>query len=219
MLSQLFLSISLVGSEWVLYLLVGLSILSFAVIFERFWFYREANRGIAEFRETVRKSIQNGRLEEAQQTAEKRLASRPTRSPDLETEMVDQLVKQAKAGPAKSSGPEILGELARDSVVRSKLNWDRNLSVLATIGSNAPFIGLFGTVLGIIKAFHDLSHQTAGAQAVTAGISEALVATAFGLLVAIPAVVAFNIFQRKVKAAMAEAEALKSFLIGNLSGK
>jgi biopolymer transport protein ExbB len=101
--------------------------------------------------------------------------------------------------------------------VRSKISWDKNLSVLATIGSNAPFIGLFGTVLGIIKAFHDLAHQATGAQVVTEGISEALVATAFGLLVAIPAVVAFNFFQRKVKSAVAEADALKSYLIGKLT--
>jgi biopolymer transport protein ExbB len=81
-------------------------------------------------------------------------------------------------------------------------------------------VGLFGTVLGIIKAFHDLSQQTtAGSQTVTAGISEALVTTAVGLLVAIPAVIAYNLFQRKVKSAVAEAEALKSYLISSLSSQ
>jgi biopolymer transport protein ExbB len=212
MLSQLFLGVSLVGAEWVLYLLVGLSILSIAVIFERFWFYREANRGILEFRRQVRKAVGDGRWDEAKQAAQKRLGARSERSPDLEAEMVEQLVRVQK-----KSNAETLSELARDSVVRSKISWDRNLSVLATIGSNAPFIGLFGTVLGIIKAFHDLAHQATGAQVVTEGISEALVATAFGLLVAIPAVVAYNIFQRKVKSAVAEADALKSFLIGKLT--
>jgi biopolymer transport protein ExbB len=214
MLSQLFLGVSLIGAEWVLYLLVGLSILSIAVIFERFWFYREANRGIVEFRAKIRAAVSAGRWEEVRQTAEKRLATRPAKAPDLEAEMVDSLVRQKKAG----TEVEVLSELAKDSVVRSKISWDRNLSVLATIGSNAPFVGLLGTVLGIIKAFHDLSHQASGAQVVTAGLSEALVATAFGLLVAIPAVVAYNIFQRKVKSAVSEADALKSFLVGNLSG-
>jgi len=81
-------------------------------------------------------------------------------------------------------------------------------------------VGLFGTVLGIIQAFHHLNTQTeAGMSAVTAGISEALIATAVGILVAIPAVVAFNLFQRKVKSALSEAEALKSFLIGKLSSQ
>ena len=113
---------------------------------------------------------------------------------------------------------EILTELAQDSVVRARIQWEKNLSVLATIGSNAPFVGLFGTVLGIIKAFHDLSQQAgAGVQTVTSGISEALIATAVGILVAIPAAVAFNLFQRRVRFAVAEAEALKSFLVGKLA--
>ena len=89
---------------------------------------------------------------------------------------------------------------------RERLRLERNLAFLATLGSNGPFIGLFGTVLGIIKAFHDLagSEAGAGASTVMAGISEALVATAVGLLVAIPAVVAFNYFSRRVKVRMTE---------------
>src|SRR5581483_10425719 len=116
-------------------------------------------------------------------------------APDLESAMALALLGEKKKG----ASTEVLNELAQDAVVRARLAWERNLSILATIGSNAPFVGLFGTVLGIIKAFHDLSQQgNTGASMVTAGISEALVATAVGLLVAIPAVVAFNIFQRKV---------------------
>ena len=75
---------------------------------------------------------------------------------------------------------------------------DANLSILATIGSNAPFVGLLGTVLGIIKAAHELTADTAqnNPNAVMSGVFEALVATAVGLFVAIPAVVAYNLFQR-----------------------
>lgn len=121
---------------------------------------------------------------------------------------------------SKGASPDVLVEVAGDPVLRARMDWEKNLSMLATIGSNAPFIGLFGTVLGIIKAFHDLSQQAVtGAQTVTSGISEALVATAIGLLVAIPAVIAFNLFQRRVKRALAEAESLKSFLVGQLAGK
>ena len=88
---------------------------------------------------------------------------------------------------------------------RLRLELERHLGILGTLGNNAPFIGLFGTVLGIIKAFADLAQQPGrrGAAAVMAGISEALVATAVGLLVAIPAVVAFNIFQGRVRRTMA----------------
>lgn len=90
-----------------------------------------------------------------------------------------------------------------------KYKLDRGLVVLGTLGNNAPFIGLFGTVIGIIKAFHDLSaHPEGGPAVVMAGISEALVATAVGLMVAIPAVIAFNTFTRLVKTKMARAQAL-----------
>ncbi|MGK5085818.1 MotA/TolQ/ExbB proton channel family protein [Bdellovibrionota bacterium FG-1] len=212
MLSHLFLGISLVGAEWVLYLLVLLSLLSVTLIIERVRFYRTASRELEGFRQQLRVQATEGNWAAAAKTADARLKQMGG-TPDLETQMAHALLSH----PPKST-PDILTEVAQDPVLRARLEWDRNLAVLATIGSNAPFIGLFGTVLGIIKAFHDLSRQVAqGASTVTAGISEALVATAVGLLVAIPAVVAFNLFQRRVKVALAEAEALKSFLIGKLS--
>ena len=96
---------------------------------------------------------------------------------------------------------------AEGAKAREKLRLERNLAFLATLGSNAPFVGLFGTVLGIIKAFHDLAgSQAGGPSVVMAGISEALVATAVGLMVAIPAVAAFNYFNRRVKAFMCKIE-------------
>lgn len=217
MLAKLFLGLSLVGAEWVLYFLLLLSVFSISLIFERLRFYRYASKGISEFRDSIRDAALHGKaskLESATSLAQSRLKRQASFAPDLETEMA--LAMLAHSG----SSPEVLSEVARDAVVRAKLSWDKNLSLLATIGSNAPFIGLFGTVLGIIKAFHDLSQQSStGAQTVTAGISEALVATAVGLLVAIPAVVAFNLFQRRVKSAMAEAEALKSYLVGKLADR
>lgn len=214
MISQLFLGMSLIGANWVLYLLLFLSVLSVSLIFERYLFYRDASKGLKEFRRLVRNSTEQGKLAEASKLAQTRVNERTHKTPDLETEMTLTLLSQDRFTP------EILGELAHDAVCRARISWDRNLSLLATIGSNAPFIGLFGTVLGIIKAFHDLSQQAANnTQTVSLGISEALVATAVGILVAIPAVVAFNLFQRRVKSALAEAEALKSFLIGKLASK
>ena len=91
------------------------------------------------------------------------------------------------------------------------------MSFLATIASNAPFIGLFGTVLGIIRSFKDLSGNISEASsAVMAGIAEALIATAVGLLVAIPAVVAFNYFKGKVKRAMNNTHLLSKVLLSHL---
>lgn len=86
---------------------------------------------------------------------------------------------------------------------------EKRLGILATFGNNAPFIGLFGTVLGIINAFHSLSKEGSefGVNAVMGGISEALVATAVGLFVAIPSVIAYNYFVRKIKMMLLEMEA------------
>ncbi len=89
-----------------------------------------------------------------------------------------------------------------------RVHLERNLTFLASVGSNAPFIGLFGTVLGIIRAFHDLvGNVGGGADVVMAGISEALVAPAGGIFVAIPAIVAYNAFQRRVEQLLALSEA------------
>ena len=211
MVAKLFLGISLIGAEWVLYLLILLSVISIALMLERFWFYRKSSRGLPEFRERIRSAVSSKNWEEAKKLVLIRTSQQSGDHKDLETNLVDALL-----GAAKKPSLDTLSEIAQDALIRAKLEWDRNLSTLATIGSNAPFIGLFGTVLGIIKAFHDLSQQAGGVQTVTSGISEALVATAIGLLVAIPAVIAFNLFQRRVKSALAEAEALKSFLIGKM---
>jgi biopolymer transport protein ExbB len=213
MLAHLFLGLSLIGAEWVLYLLLILSVFSVSLIVERALFYREASKGLSEFRANVRKAVSANQTASLVQLAETRIKDRAGRTPDLESEMV-----RALAAHGKTSSPDVLVEVAQDSVLRARLEWEKNLSVLATISTNAPFIGLFGTVLGIIKAFHDLALQAStGAQTVTAGISEALVATAVGLLVAIPAAIAFNLYQRRVKNALGEAESLKSFLVGKLS--
>ena len=94
-------------------------------------------------------------------------------------------------------------------LVLERSSLETNLIVLGTLGNNAPFVGLFGTVLGIIKAFNDLAVTgSSGVGVVMAGISSALIATAFGILVAIPAVVANNSFQRSLKNKIANAQSL-----------
>ena len=210
MINQLFLGLSLAGAVWVLYVLMGLSVLSIALILERFWYYKKVSQGSELFREKIRSAARQKNWEEVRQISRDRLNQGFGLDQDLDSGVVDALLQ------ASQPKLESLQEYAHDALTRARLNWDRNLALLATIGNNAPFIGLFGTVLGIIKAFHDLSQQNSGAQSVTAGISESLVATAIGLLVAIPAVIGFNLFQRRVKTAVAEAESLKSFLIGKM---
>jgi biopolymer transport protein ExbB len=216
MIAKLFLDISIVGAEWVLIVLIILSIVSVTLMLERVWFYRKASTGLREFRAKVRTAAAHENWADVKKAASERISS--GMGMDLESGVVTALMEVATKKGAES--PEILTELADDSIIRTRITWEKNLAFLATIGSNAPFIGLFGTVLGIMRAFRDLSQQaeSGGAQTVSAGIAEALVATAIGLMVAIPAVIAFNLFQRKVKSALAQAEALKSFLIGKMAG-
>ncbi len=110
-----------------------------------------------------------------------------------------------------------------DRAVKSYLSLERSrleegLTILATLGSNAPFIGLFGTVLGIIQSFGALGAHRTDAADIMVGISEALVATALGLFVAIPAVVAFNVFSRRLKGIIVKAEALKDLYLSRIQG-
>ncbi|MGE4131141.1 MAG: MotA/TolQ/ExbB proton channel family protein [Bdellovibrionales bacterium] len=97
---------------------------------------------------------------------------------------------------------------------------ERSLTFLATVGSNAPYIGLFGTVLGIMKSFNDLAQaSSAGQQTVMAGISAALIATAAGLLVAIPNILAYNYFQKKVKAIITGIETFREAAVAYAKAK
>src|SRR5205823_13237405 len=107
---------------------------------------------------------------------------------------------------AVGDGATSVEQVIAATISRERPHYERSLSFLGTLGSNAPFVGLFGTVLGIIKAFHDLGQMAVkGAaiqQTVMRGISEALVATAVGLAVALPAVAAYNVFTRALKGVM-----------------
>lgn len=115
---------------------------------------------------------------------------------------------------------ERVDRAVRSFLMRERLNLEKGLPVLATLGANAPFIGLFGTVLGIIRAFAALggSASMGAASSVMSGISQALVATAAGLFVAIPAVVAFNAYSNRLRAMLSQCESLKDlYLSGDLS--
>ncbi len=114
-------------------------------------------------------------------------------------------------------GVESAQKAMEGTATAERLRMERGLAFIATVGSNAPFLGLFGTVLGIIKAFHDLAKDMASASgAVMAGISEALVSTAVGLLVAIPAVVLYNLLMRTVKSRLAVSESLADQVLARL---
>jgi biopolymer transport protein ExbB len=124
------------------------------------------------------------------------------------------------AAAAATQGPDAVEEIIAYTVARERPRYEKFLSFLGTLGNNAPFIGLFGTVLGIIKSFNDLGAVSGkGAniqQIVMTGVAEALVATAAGLAVALPAVAAFNAFNRWLKGLTSRTQALGHALVGYL---
>jgi biopolymer transport protein ExbB/TolQ len=193
-------------AEWVLYLLFLLSLISVAIMIERAWFFARHRVDAQAVAERLDALLGNGDFEEANSYLGQYDA--------LETNV-------ARFGlQAHARGPEAVEELLRGAESRERLRYARRLSFLATVGSNAPFIGLFGTVLGIIKAFRDLSNDLANAAgSVLGGISEALVATAVGLLVAIPAVVAYNVFAGRLKAVVANGNLLSRTLMSQLKSE
>jgi biopolymer transport protein ExbB len=203
MTQQLFDLFTRAGAEWVMYALLALSVASIAVILERALFFRRGGRSRAA---TVIPLLAYGRLEQARLEVEDQTG--------LEAEVVRAAIDAAEGGPAS------VAEMVACTIRRERPAYERGLGFLGTLGSNAPFLGLFGTVVGIIKAFADLgvgsAAKGAGGAAVMAGLSEALVATAVGIFVAIPAVVAFNAYSRRLRGIVARAEALSHALASHL---
>jgi biopolymer transport protein ExbB len=201
-----FLAFSLLGAEWVMWVLVLLSLISISIMIERAIYFFGMRPDITGFLKDAREQIAKKNIPGAlkQLETKKGVAASVARTALAEAE----------------NGPEAVDEAASSAMIQERLRMERNLAFLGTVGNNAPFIGLFGTVIGIIQAFNDLSLNTqGGASTVMAGISEALVATAIGLLVAIPAVAAFNIFQRRVKAILGDADAVVHTLLAGLKGQ
>lgn len=131
-----------------------------------------------------------------------------------EPNLYQQVVREAAANV--SQDPSRIDRAIKSLLTLRRTEIERGLTVLATLGSNAPFIGLFGTVLGIIQAFGALGNTQGGGSSVMVAISEALIATAVGLFVAIPAVVAFNFLSRYLRVLLTNCEALRDLYIARL---
>ena len=181
------------GAEWVMVVLVALSAASFAVILERGLFFLRRGATIPD----LLALLKAGRLEEA------RVAVSNVRG--MEADVARAALEAAEGGPAA------VQEAVACAIAEARPAFERGLPFLGTLGNNAPFLGLFGTVVGIIRAFSDLAvggPKGAGAAAVMAGISEALVATAAGIFVAIPAVVGFNAYMKRMRSLALRGEAI-----------
>lgn len=193
MITKILLAFALLGSTWVLYLLVILSIVSVAIIIGKIRFFNKNRIDFGLFTSRLYKTLDENGVEELKKV----LSS---------VDSSEARIIKAILEPSRNPGLK-RDEMLSDAIFHERLQMERGLSFLGTLGNNAPFIGLFGTVLGIIKAFHDLAITGSGGPSVVmAGISEALIATAIGLLIAIPAVIAYNYFQRRIKVRLGFAE-------------
>ncbi len=204
MISNRLLSLTNLGAEWVLWLLVLLSVASVGVIFERAVFFLA--RRLRTTDDVSRRLLAGDLAGAAAAVADRK---------GLEAAVVRAAVEHA------GKGSHAVREVVAGTIERERLEYERRLAFLGTLGNNAPFVGLFGTVLGVIRAFFDLSRNPAagGAGTVMVGISEALVATAVGLFVALPAVVAYNYFQRGLRRATQRATTLGHSAVAYLEAR
>ncbi|AFM12800.1 MotA/TolQ/ExbB proton channel family protein [Turneriella parva] len=194
-MNEIFKKAALVGDTWVLWLLLAASVLSVAVMLDRWRLFRQNRIDFAGFLGGLKEKLEQGKADAALAyctgfaAMENRIAAEGLRN--------------------FTKGAHSVEEAMKSALVIERGIFEKNLIVLSTMGNNAPFIGLLGTVLGVIKAFSDLGTAgSAGVSVVMTGISAALIATAFGILLAIPAVIANNYFQTRLKRMAANTQSL-----------
>ncbi len=201
------------GSQWVMWLLVILSIVSVAIIIERALALRSLRTDLTGLRRSLVEGLVDGGFVKA------RALMIGCRHPAALVAL------RGLSRPESETTPKGAEEAMFAESVAQKRTLERRFSFLATLGANAPFIGLFGTVVGILQAFDALGHSAVGSasalapQAVMSSISEALVATAIGLGVAIPAVVAYNSLEKVVKSALEDAEIFSREILSYLQSR
>ena len=198
--------LDILRQSFTLVILLFCSVLSITFMFERWWYFRRAKGNGDEILAHIQKLLETGKGDQATAYCQNQTAA------------VAQVILYGllHSGRSRKDLEELLGTKRLEE--RAKL--ERYLSVLGTLGNVSPFIGLFGTVIGIIKAFRDLALAGAGGPTVVAkGISEALVATAGGLMGAIPAVIIYNYFMRRVKAISTDMEVAATRLVVMLGAK
>lgn len=179
----------------ILIILVGLSVWSVAIIIDRRRLYKN------NLSETDVAEIENSIL----QNKDKAQLTQYFSKANFVHKVIAKALQQSVDAPSF--------ERALSGQIKSeRIQFEKGLSILSTLGANAPFIGLFGTVLGIIRAFAYLGSQS-GSTAVMTGVSQALYATALGLLVAIPAVVANNYFANQLKVGLQKTESARDLII------
>jgi len=198
-----------VGATPILYLMMALSIVSVAIMIERGWFFAAVSENIEKLAAALAQ-----RLNENDVSGARALMAT---SKSAEAAIVAAGLQQLERGA------EAAQEAMASATALQRMRLERRLAFLGTLGNNAPFIGLLGTVIGIVSAFEKLQNGSAAgngpATDVMGAIAEALVATAIGLVVAIPAVAAYNYFQRRIRSTLANSDALTHILLAYAKGE
>ncbi len=186
MIVKYLLKVAMLGSAWVMYLLLLLSVASIGAMAERWLYFRKNGRGGEEMGDELLELLERGELTSAEGLL--------GRHPSIEAAVLRASLRWS------AGGPEALASGIDGEMTKRRRELERGMTLLGTLGNNAPFVGLLGTVIGVIVAFADLAGGSSkvNMDKVMSGIAEALVATGVGLFVAIPAVVAYNVFQKKI---------------------
>jgi biopolymer transport protein ExbB len=185
---------------------LGLGFIAAMLVFERLYLYMSTSVDVTRLARRLLGFLREGRIDRAQELVKSGRA--------LEERVISDALSLYE------DGAEAVEELVQASMIRERQRYERSLSYLGTVGSNAPFIGLLGTVIGVILAFAELGRNPKGGlEVVGPGISEALVATAVGLLVAIPSLVAFNWTKGLLKRRLSNADFLARIVITELKRK
>lgn len=199
------------GTGWVLWLLFGLSAASVAVFLERWLYFRSKTEDVDALAGTLDAHLDEGAYVKAR---------------ELLAPMHSVGAVVARAGlKLAHRGPQAAEKGMQSAIAVERKRLEMRLTFLGTLGNNAPFVGLFGTVIGVILAFEELGRPAAAAAsgsqvasaAVMSAIAEALVATAVGIAVALPAVAAYNYFQRRIAVLMDDAETLSTLVLAYLT--
>lgn len=189
------------SAHFILYFMGFLSVVSGAIMMERFFALRKMSRDSRKMSEQFRTAVETQRPEILETVSEK--------SASLEGRAIGYGLNHVR-----KFGMDGLHELFQSFKAIEKPLLEKNLNLLGTIASNAPYIGLLGTVMGIMKAFDDMAKASGGGnEVVMAGIAHALVSTAVGLALAIPAVIGFNFFQKKVSLILGNIDAAKDLCL------
>jgi biopolymer transport protein ExbB/TolQ len=192
-------------SSFVMMILFGCSVVALTFLVERWLYLRRSAINAGEFFKQIRQALARGGMQAAVSVC----AASPT-----------PLAAVVRGGlESQCRGPKAVQEIMDAIAMEERAKLEKNLGILGTLGNIAPLIGLFGTVLGIIHAFHAMAvNGSAGPSVISAGIAEALLTTAAGLMVAVPAVVAYNFFLRRVHSIMTDIDAVAKKVGVLLSG-